>query len=208
MVPDDDTKIQILHEHYKDSFAQLQKSIKLRDKLFLLILVTVTIMLFQIYSPKEFGSAISQFITKQLESEKQNVIDLSFISSIIWFGLFALVVRYYQTVMYIERQYKYIHKLEEQISPTFKNIVFTREGEHYLSNFWIFSEWVWIIYMVIFPILMITVISIKIVSEYLENSHLFIFDTIIFLFILISTILYMIAIHIKTKKEDTEDVEI
>jgi len=62
----EDTKFQILHDHYKDSFAQIREFIQLRDRLFLLILIVVILMLFQIYSPKDSGVAISQFVSKQL----------------------------------------------------------------------------------------------------------------------------------------------
>lgn len=135
-MPTEDTKFQILSDHYIDSFSYLQKILKQRDRFFFLILIVVTLMLFQIYSPTDSGKALSQFVTNELELEDS--IDISFIGSIIWFLLLSFVVRYFQTVVNIERQYKYIHQLEDQLSPFYNNDAFTREGKSYSSNYPLF----------------------------------------------------------------------
>lgn len=195
----DDTKFQILHEHYKDSFTQIQEYIKLRDRLFILILIVVTLMLFQIYSPKDSGIAISQFVAKKFELE--NSMDISFIGSILWFGLLGLVIRYFQTVVHIERQYEYIHNLEEQISPYYDNKTFTKEGQSYLNAYPLFSEWIWRLYTFIFPVLLLIVVFTKIINEWLHSetkSLLLFINAAIFMFILISIILYLLF-HLRRK---------
>ena len=195
-MPTEDTKFQILSDHYKDSFSYLQKFLKQRDIFFFLILIVVTLMLFQIYSPADSGKAISQFVTNELELEDS--IDISFIGSIIWFLLLSFVVRYFQTVVFIERQYNYIHKIEDQLSPFYNNDVFTREGKSYLSNYPLFSKWVSILYTIIFPFLLLVVMSTKITTEInniTNGSQLVYINIIIFICIFMSTILYLLLVH-------------
>ena len=192
----EDTKLQVLHDHYKDSFTHLQNHLKLRDRVFILILIVLLLMSFQITSPKESGEVITQLVTQKLGLTI--AIDISFIGSIIWFGLLGLVVRYFQTAVHIERQYKYIHNIEEQISPNFDKKIFTREGKSYLSDYPLFSNWTWILYTIIFPILLLIVVLIKIIGEFsgAENISLsLVFNITTSLCIFISTVLYLLAIH-------------
>lgn len=187
-MPSEDTKFQILYDHYKDTFAHIQDFLKLRDRFFFLILFLVTLMLFQMYSPTESGETISAFVAKQLELK--NPLDISFLGSILWFGLLGLIIRYFQTVVHLERQYEYIHKLEEQISPNYDNKAFTREGKFYLSDYPLFSKWTSILYTIIFPILLIIVVFAKIIGELSHSEHvsiLLFFNIAVFLCILIST---------------------
>jgi len=194
----EDTKLQVLHDHYKDSFTNIKDHLKLRDRLFLLILTLVVLMLFQIFSPKESGEVISHFIATKLGLK--NPINISFIGSIIWFSMLALVTRYYQTVANLERQYEYIHKLEEQIAPNYYNKVFTREGMFYLVNYPLFLKWTWILYTIIFPVLLLIVVFVKIIGElsHAESVSLLLWINIaIFLCILLSTLFYLRLVHFR-----------
>jgi hypothetical protein len=197
-MPSEETKFQILHDHYKDTFAHIQDFLKLRDRFFFLILIVVTLMLFQIYSPAESGVTISEFVAKQLELK--NPIDISFVGSILWFGLLGLVIRYFQTVVHLEKLYEYIHKLEEQISPNYDNKAFTREGKFYLSDYPLFSKWTSILYTIIFPVLLLIVVFVKIIGEFSHSEHvsfLLFFNIAVFLCILISTIFYLLLVHFR-----------
>jgi len=193
-----DVNLQLLHDHYKDTFFYIQEYIKLRDRLFLFILIMVTLMFFQVYSPSESGEAVSQFITKKLELKSP--IDITFIGSIIWFGLLSLVVRYFQTVVHIERQYKYIHQIEEQLSVEYANKAFTREGKSYLNDYPLFSRWAWILYTIVFPALLIVLVIVKIVGEICQtgSSSLFLsVNVAIALFIVLSILFYLLLVHFK-----------
>lgn len=194
----DKDKLQILHEHYKDTFLYIQQNIKLRDKLLLLILGVITLMLFQIYSPVQSGEAVSLFITKHLELK--SLIAIEFLGSLIWFVLLSLVVRYFQTVVHIERQYSYIHCIEDLISPCYENKAFNREGKAYLTNYPLFSTWTWILYTMIFPILLLIVLVVKIIGEIHAVkgfSWLLNINIVIFLSVVVSTFLYLLLIHFK-----------
>lgn len=194
----EDSKLQLLYDHYKDTFFHIRECLKLRDRLFFFILIMVTLMLFQVYSPVESGEAVSQFITKKLELKSP--IDITFIGSIIWFGLLSLVVRYFQTVVQIERQYKYIHQIEEQLSTHYENRAFTREGKAYLKDYPLFSSWAWILYTIVFPALLLVLVIIKIIGEICRAgsiSLLLSVNVAIALLIVLSTLFYLLLVHFK-----------
>jgi len=194
----EDTKLTMLHDHYKETFAHIQDYLKLRDRLFAYLLLVVTLMLFEMYSPSGSANTISELIAKKLEMKTP--IDISFIASIIWFALLSLVVRYYQTVVHIERQYDYIHGIEDQMSAEYEGKSFTREGKSYLRSYPLFSSWAWILYTIVFPILLLLIAAIKIIGEVRQSEYINVLlgiNIAIALCIVLSTLFYMFLIHFR-----------
>lgn len=193
-------KLQILSEHYSHTFDFLQSHLKRRDKLFVWALLVMAIMLFHIYIPSEVSNLVEQLIEKKLEVKTQ--INFIYIQSVIWFILLAIVIKYFQSVIFIERQYGYLHSLEELLSSEYEQSAFTREGKSYLSNYPAFLNWASFLYTILFPA-MLAVISIsKIVSEYRQyglDEPLIWFNILICIFIIISLGLYLYGIHFKQK---------
>lgn len=196
-----DTKLQILADHYKNTFDFLQKSLKTRDKLFLGVLCILILMLFQLYTPQEASKFISQFISSKLNITTQ--MNLLFVQSIIWFSLLATTVKYFQSVVFIERQYNYIHQLEEQISEEYGKKAFTREGESYIKDYPIFLNWASFLYTIFFPLILLVISISKIINEIKVLGFepiLIWFNGAIFIFLIISIILYLYVIHFKKKR--------
>ena len=194
----EDSKLEVLHDHYKDTFTILQGHLQLRDRIFVFTLLAVTVILFQIFSPEGSGQAISQFVMSKLGLNSP--IDTSFLGTIIWFATLALVVRYFQTVVYIERQYDYVHQLEEYLNRAYGSKIFTREGKFYLSRYPTFSRWTAFLYGVIFPALLCMVVVMKILADWSQPSGGAVqswVNQIISGFILLSTGLYLLWIHCK-----------
>ena len=193
----EDVKFEVLNDHYKDTFLNIKDSIKLRDRFFFCVLVTITPMLYQIYSPQNAGDAISDLVAQILKL--QNSIDLSFISSLLWFTLLGIVVRYFQMVVYIERQYDYIHRLEAQLNEYFNDTTsFTREGKFYLDSYPEFSNWVWFLYTIVFPIMLVIFIMIKVINDWnIFPLATTIINSLIAIAIIISIALYICMVHFK-----------
>jgi len=127
-------------------------------------------------------------------------VDVGFLGSIVWFALLIAVVRYTQVVVYIERQYKYIHKIEEELHKHFDNsIAFTREGKSYLKDYPKFSDWIWTLYTIIFPFVLGVIVLVKIITEWAVSFHAItvplLLNTTVAVLVLISIILYMFFIH-------------
>ena len=160
----DTDKLKILSEHYSHTFDFLQTHLKKRDSLFMWALLILAVMLFQIYTPSEASNLIAQLIEKKLEIKTQ--INLLYIQSIIWFFLLAIVVKYFQSLAFIERQYSYLHSLENLLSSEYEGTAFTREGKSYLNNYSYFLHWTSFLYTMLFPAMLATITTSKIVSEY------------------------------------------
>jgi len=88
-----------------------------------------------------------------------DALPLAAILSMTWTLLLVFTLRYCQSTINIERQYKYLHKLEEKISTILDDEIYCREGKAYLNNYPLFSNWVWFFYTILFPIIVIAAIS-------------------------------------------------
>jgi len=193
-----DTRFTALFSHYSDTFANIKESIRLRDKLTSLILLVLAFLVLYTFWPTDAITAFSGISAQKLGLAIS--VNVSFLGSIIWFALLVTIVRYTQVVVYIERQYKYIHKIEKELHEHFENsVAFTREGKSYLKDYPKFSDWIWILYTIIFPFILGTVVLIKIISEWAVSfravSVPLLLNTALASAILISIILYMFFIH-------------
>jgi hypothetical protein len=204
--PSEDTKLTVLNDHYNTTVADFKKLGKSRELNFIAILVLLGIMAFQYISPNQSQSVLTQYAQKQLDINA--TISINIIGSLIWFALLYAAIRYFQSVINIEKQYNYTHQLESELSKTYNGKAFTREGKAYLNNYAIFSDWVHIVYWYIFPVLFLLVTSVKIVGEWYTKrpSNLpIILDTVIYVSLAVSTVLYVYSLH-KTKKNTEKNV--
>jgi len=201
-----DARLTILNDHYNHTVADFKKLGKTRELSFIALLVLLGVMAFQYVSPSQSQSTLVQFAQKKLEIDA--ALSINLISSLVWFALLYVAIRYFQTVINIEKQYIYTHQLEAELSKSYGSKVFIREGKAYLNHYAIFSDWVHIVYWYIFPALFLGVISVKISGEWsasAQNGFAVILDTIIWLALIVSTLLYIYSLY-KTKKNTEKDV--
>lgn len=159
------SKLEILNDHYKDTFSYQRDYLKRRDRLSLYLLITLMFMFIELLSTSETETIILKLISKYLGNDLS--LETSLVRCLIWFFLFGLVVRYCQSVVLIERQYAYLHKLEKELRSFFSTeIPFTREGKSYLRNYPIVSQWSHILYTWVFPIVLLLFTGIKIIIEF------------------------------------------
>ena len=194
MAASDDKKFEILNDHYKDTFSHFVSYRKQRDRLFLYLLLVFAIMFLQVVDPDEFDGFISKLISEKMGANI--VLDASFIRCLVWFFLWSLVLKYFQTVVLIERQYSYLHKLEKEISSYFSSgVPFTREGKSYLGNYPKLSDWADILYVWVFPALLLFFSLVKIVIEFPDDGQFsFVWNTsLVFCSLIwITSVLYLI----------------
>lgn len=190
-----DIKLNILHDHYKESFLYIRDREKQRDRLFLFIIALIGILFLEIQYAEIFPNI---FKSISLESFNLNLstIPIFVFLSITWTYLFVLILKYCQIAIGIEKQYEYLHILEKKISNIFNDKeIYSREGRAYLKNYPIFSEFAWIFYVLIFPIIVILSTALLLYFEWnMENTvyyHL-IYDSLLVLGVALSFILYRI----------------
>jgi hypothetical protein len=141
-----DIKLNILHDHYKESFSYICDREKQRDCLFLFIIALIGILFLEIQYAEIFPNI---FKSINLESFNLNLstIPIFVFLSITWTYLFVLILKYCQIAIGIEKQYEYLHILEKKISNIFNDKeIYSREGRAYLKNYPIFSRCVVTVY--------------------------------------------------------------
>ena len=126
MFASNDKKLEILNDHYKDTFSHLIRYRKQRDRLMLCLLVVWAIMYAFQFFPDETTGAMSRLFSKKIGVEiALNVLHVLFLPLIF---IVILSHRYWQLWNLIERQYDYILELEKELSSLFlSGVPFTRE---------------------------------------------------------------------------------
>lgn len=162
MTATDDTKLQILHEHYNLTCDSVKEQIKRRDWLMVYVVVFLVFQFFQISDPSQVSNAVLAFAKNSYGIEIS--INRQTLEAILWFSLLAGLIRYYQTSIFINKQYKYLHHLENQFSKYFGENVLTREGKNYLEKYPLFSDWLHIVYSWVYPVFLICVLTYSIFS--------------------------------------------
>jgi len=196
-------ELEIYYDHYKDTFTHLRNYITSRDKVFYITLGLLILVFFQSDNPEITEKISINIIKKNVGDEI--VINTNFINSLLLFALLSLVIKYFQINLLIERQYKYLHKLEEDLT---SNLSFeiSREGKSYIEAYPFVSKVIHRIYTIVFPIILILVILKKGYTELTffkcewENLYL-LFDLTILLLIIILTIQYLVWIQFKDFKK-------
>jgi hypothetical protein len=193
---DIDKSIEILHDHYKESFSYIRQQEIYRDRNFIIVIIIFGFLFLQIQYPVDFQGALGKLSIKDAEINL-NALPLAALLSITWTLLLVFTLRYCQSTINIERQYKYLHKLEGKISTILSDDeIYCREGKEYLNAYPLFSNWVWFFYTIMFPIIVIAAISALLSFELrilqYPNYHK-VYDTILSAGIVISFILYRIV---------------
>jgi len=186
-----------LCSHYKDTYEIHLASIKQRDTLFYALLVILAFFSLQVTSADIVNGALSNYVNKEYSIANDKSSNL--FGAMLWLLLFGISSRYYQVVIQIERQYDYIHHLEELLTQKYPGSrAFTREGKSYLEKYPLFSNWVWILYTVAFPFIILLSITLRIWGEVARFDVLGLGLAICFTCYLLvgtSTILYLGKLH-------------
>lgn len=193
----EEAKFNNLCSHYKDTFDIHRASIKQRDTLFYGLLIILAVFTLQLSSTEVVVSVVNDYVNKTTGIKLGKSAD--FISTLLWLLLLGFTTRYYQVVLGIERQYGYLHALEEKLNGYYpESKAFTREGKSYLSKYPLFSNWIWLLYTVFFPSLIIFCVIMRTNSE-IEGMQSIevnqIIDFICYLVIATSSILYIYRLH-------------
>jgi len=178
----DSLKLNILHDHYKETFSHIRERERQRNRLFVLIVALIGILFIEISYSDIFPKIFENINLGSFNLDLSKLPIFVFIS-ITWTYLFILVLNYCQAIIIIEKHYEYLHTLEKKLSDIFNDKeIYSREGRVYLKNYSAFSNFVWIIYVHIFPVIFIISIAFLIIFEWGMKNSLYpylIYDSII-----------------------------
>lgn len=199
----DEKKIEILYDHYKDTFENQKVFLQKRNYYTLICLGLIATLSFQMSNPDQSNVISSEIIKKNIGDI---TIDFSYINSVLNFALLWVVIMYYQINLLIEKIYKYIQEIEGKLTKEMAPFEISREGKTYLDHYPWLSEVVHKIYSICFPVTLICVAIIKWVTEKnqftepIKNGH-FWFDTIALFGIVLTSVLYLTNRHFNDFKK-------
>ena len=123
------------------------------------------------------------------------------IQTLLWLIITYVMIRYIQDMLYIERQYKYMEKLEKHIANELG--VFEREGKNYQKNYPMVLNFIDLFYKMLMPIFFLAINIVKIYTEWKiskNKSIALVSDSILFVAIFIIVWFYFFEIHSKITK--------
>lgn len=187
--------LDLLHDHYKDSFENIKYNEKQRNTFFIIIAILTSLLFYIWSSPYEAQETINNVIYSRII---QNVtFNFNTIQSLIWLILLYYTIRYFQTTVLISKQYIYLHQIEKTISKQLE-FDFCREGKHYNENYSLISNTAYYFYTLIFPLLFIVVLTLNILQDIKTESKNLVFNLIIYSSISLFVIFYLISEHVKS----------
>jgi hypothetical protein len=199
----DEKKIEILYDHYKDTFENQKSYLQKRNYYTWICLGLIATLSFQMANPDESSVISTELIKKNIGDIK---IDFSYINNVLTFTLLWVVIMYYQINFLIEKTYKYIQEIEGKLTKEMKPFEISREGKTYLDHYPWLSEVVHKIYSIGFPVTLICVSVIKWITEKKQlvepfsNGH-FWFDTLFLFGIVLTSLLYLTNRHFNDFKK-------
>jgi hypothetical protein len=89
-----------------------------------------------------------------------------------WVTVLVITLRYCQASTNVERQYKYLHTLEDKISAELKDDeLYRREGRAYRSEYSPFRWWIRRFYVIVLPVVAIIATGVLIYNEWAKLNY-------------------------------------
>lgn len=191
--------IEIIYDHYKETFSLSKEAQARRNKNFVILCVLEALSFLILIKPEKAFEIIADGINSELDLTLS--LGNSIIQTLIWILIAYVSIRYVQDMMYIERQYGYMDKLEKKIcaSIDYHNL-FSREGDHYKESYPMVLNFIDLFYKMLMPILFIIINSVHIHREYMLEKMItwaLACDTILYVAIFIIMWFYFFEIHSK-----------
>lgn len=192
-------KIELLYDHYKETVKGSTDMQTKRNTLFVYVCVFELLNFLMLLFPQVIDSALSDYLLEAYKVSLGEV--LSLLPTGIWMVTAYVLVRYFQTTIYVERQYPYIEVIEAEIAKETKLVCFDRESKAYLNNYPKVLDMIHVFYTWMIPVLLQIVNTVKVFLEWRRAQSLAIvcIDTAIYMFLLVLTVLFLVFLHVPTK---------
>jgi hypothetical protein len=195
-------RLDILHDHSKETFERIRDMEKRRDRYFLILIGFYGLLAVQIAYPTEFAGTVTSISILGVELGLTSL-PLAAILSATWVFTLAIGLRYCQISIGIDRRYPYLHLLEETISPLVGGgPLYQREGQVYLDRYPLMLNGAWIAYVILFPLLLLIATSAFITVEWIKldwpRPHV-VFDTVVAAALVVFFFLYRFQPYVSDK---------
>jgi hypothetical protein len=152
-------RLEILYDHYKESFAHIRTYAKQRDRLTLYLFIVAVLMGVHTGSSQEMVGAVQQALEKGSGAFFR--LSQQGLGLVLNLAMMALALRYFQLCVTIDRQYRSLQAIERSVEDLIRDPGFGREGRGYLDNYPVFSKWADGLYRWLFPGIIVLVVAVS-----------------------------------------------
>lgn len=187
----EELKYTTLYDHYKDTVSYLKKDLNKRDKLTLYLFGSLILYFLVEIKPSDSVTIANTFVKSKVGTSLD--INYSILSTAVLLFLLWSVIRYFQLCLYIEKQYNYIHELEDKINGASGQKLITREGYSYLNEYPLLTALIHRIYNFFLPIGISFSMLVKIVIvPFQDFSFLYLVNIFAQFMIILCSFLYLL----------------
>lgn len=159
-------KLDIIYDHYKDTNEIQKENEKNRNKIFIILCVCILILMLMTIYPNNVYENIQEIILDKLGISIK--FELKVLELFNWFIILYLTIKYYQINANIEKNYKYIHTIENDLEKKYKLPIY-REGKNYLNKYPMFLTFSYIFYKYVFPTLFSLCVLTKVIFNIINK---------------------------------------
>lgn len=191
-------KIDILYDHYKETFMLSKEAQNRRNKSFVFLCILEAVSFLILIRPEKTFKLITGSINQELNTALQ--LSNTIIQTLLWILILYVMIRYIQDMLYIERQYVYLDNMEKEISNLCSLNIFSREGDNYQKDYPMVLNFIDLFYKMLMPILFTLINIVRIYQEWVMVDKIniaIICDTILFISMFVITWFYFFEIHDK-----------
>ena len=180
--------IEVLYDHYKDTFEQQKKYLAKRDHLTVLLMILAILLIGLIFDPNYISIKLNTIINAQVNNL---VFDFEFINTGLIIAFFWFSLQYYMIVLQIEKMYKYLDQCETSLCAGYTEFKINREGAYYLRSYPWMKTLADKFFVLGIPIGFIALSVCKIVNEWSWISNLHYIDIIVLFLTSLYALLYI-----------------
>ena len=158
----------ILYNYYEKTCELCKKAEEKRNKAFLIQFIIIGILFYLLLFPDNANKTLS---TLSIENVSINLdIGIKIISLLLCATEVYYLIRYIQLNIYIEKIYKNIHSVENQLSSITNYSSVCREGNNYLNYYPLVQTIIYILYSYFFPASLTILVLIFCVINFIQNN--------------------------------------
>ena len=190
-----DKILETYYDHYKETYTLNTEAQARRNKNFAILCVLEATLFLMSRNPDLICGLLNDATKEKIETTIQ--VSNGILQTLIWILIAYVLVRYVQDVLYVERQYKYLDKLEKKIAGLLEDDFFSREGDNYLRDYPMVLNFVDLFYKLFSPVLFTVINIARIIGEWrtVGSKLALVCDTTICVAILIITWFYFFEVH-------------
>lgn len=198
-------KAELLYDHYKETIKANTDMLAKRNLLFVYVCVFELLNCMMLFFPQSVNAILSSFLKENYSIPANEL--LGILPSVIWIIVTYILVRYYQTTIYVERQYPYIKLIEDEIAKETGLTCFDRESTAYLRGYPKVLDMIHFFYSWIIPVLLLTINSVKIILEWgtMGCTASTWVNSAIYMFSLILTVMFLVFLHSPRKPKNQRE---